>query len=359
MAEVISIIGSGAGADYTTLTLWYSAQGNPTGGTVTVAEMQDQAHTSGFPSGARTTDASNYFVIRPVAGAEFDPVTKSGALIALDGGGTAVIAMQPRPAYTQIRNLGITVTNTSAADSYGIYISSTAGVGITIHSVTCYSFSGRILGNFHRTATTNSEATVYNCLAFDFGTAATGGYSSGFRYLICYNCTEHGGNNGGGTKAQNGFVGSKTFNCIAVSNYTKDFDTPHADSDYCISEDATGPGANSSTGVTIADCFIDADGDDFHIKAGSPLADAGYDYGLVQSMDGPVPTGWPRNDIGCFEFLYCTPSRRKAMRVQYPRPVGRAWRGRLVRAVQSADNRPPVRRRWIKDRQMIAPAAVW
>ena len=50
--------------------------------------------------------------------------------------------------------------------------------------------------------------------------------------------------------------------------------------------------------------FVDAEGGDYHLTAGSPCIDAGTDVGLTLDIEGvPVPQG-AEPDIGAFEFVY-------------------------------------------------------
>ena len=75
---------------------------------------------------------------------------------------------------------------------------------------------------------------------------------------------------------------------------------------WCGNDEKTGGGANHIVTVTDAiggdPAFVDPDGGDYHIGAGSAARDRGVDAGVTTDLDGnPRPVG-AGCDLGAYEF---------------------------------------------------------
>lgn len=160
-------------------------------------------------------------------------------------------------------------------------------------------------------------ATIENCIVYGAGTDCIVVNNTGTAYI--YNCTvaNPDTNRYGISFFDQTTVTIRNTVCFGATGTGADFQhssPSNADIDYVASEDTSASGANSIDSITPANNFVNLTGglEDFHIKTGSVLIDAGLDLwanDIFGSPYGPVDIdGRDRDlqndvwDIGAHEF---------------------------------------------------------
>lgn len=312
MATNISIIDSGGGGDYTTITAWEAdtdldlvAAGDIEIGRIAVGDTQ--THSVNINIKGATTDASNYRQL-DAEGAAWDPVTGTGSTIR-DINGSVRFRVNTGP-ESHRRIIGLrffrdTTTPTTAGNA--IYLDgSGAGqqcIGCTFQRTTASSANldpaGAVAWQGDNISTTTFIA---NCIAF--GNGLNTGFNHGFviaglghaSNLVAYNFVDDGIQFGGG--------GRNLRNCIAIDNGNEDIDMGSGSLDFCMSSDATATGASSHTSETAADNFNDAASNDFtHVDESNAVdgAETQSDFSTdILGVSRPEGSAW---DMGPYELF--------------------------------------------------------
>ena len=149
-----------------------------------------------------------------------------------------------------------------------------------------------------------SNLIVYDYWTTGFQSSQTGVISSG---MTVHNVTCYGASVAG----TRGIVATSAAsrNLLSVSNASYDY---LSSGDYCLSSDATAPGANSLLNKSAADQFISTvvGSENLHLKAGADAIGAGTDLGAsyATDIDGDDRTGlaW---DMGADQLVATGPGR--------------------------------------------------
>lgn len=346
---IISDIGSDPGDDYSTLAAWWTAKaGNlVTADQIQIAECRGELHARGtdavitMTSGTATTDATHYYVIRPMTGAyfrgDFDNVASVARFTS-----TNSIALTIDISYTRV--YGILVSGNSGGgvrrefyaasatnlllDGVGIYNCSASGLNLShtmaaieFGSSNTYQIRNCAINNMYSNATGTTSGKTVKSYGF-FGTTSS---ASGLIYnTTITNIIADNDDSGSDCHASAwGIFGCPTVtNTLAMltvataANGTPtaaDFSTITTQS-YNASEDTTSDGTGSIDSVTPTDEITDTSTTtcDVHLKTGADCLlaatdlsasfttdidgdtrDAGYwDIGADQKSTAPAPTGY-------------------------------------------------------------------
>lgn len=287
MATNVSTIGSGL--DYETPTLWEADTDNDlvSAGDIEVGELNDDfVDSAEFSVLGATTDASNYRLMRPDAGNEYDPVAGTGRSYRINNTGDgfdiseAFFRLQDLLIIDNATAVGVRVH--AAAGSVliqRIFVRSLAGDGIRISDDNC------IVRNCIVDLEANAETK--SCFAVQSSTGNV------MQNCVAYSCEEDGFS----------FTSAATLqNCAAVDNTENDFATSGGTETNNLSSDTTAPGTSSQQSKSAASTFTDAANEDFTLVAGSAAIDNGVDLSgtFTDDIVGNSRSGtW---DIGAYVF---------------------------------------------------------
>lgn len=332
MADNIELIG--AGETHTTIASWEAATdvdltvGTGTG-TREIGELKDAEFAESPIIAGATTEAANYRWLRSASGAEFDHTTKTdGARILNTSAGTYAVQIADTTGFDRFGgsegassgSVGLKCAN----NLYGVYNDGSAA-GIISQIVVYDSIHDD--GSFYPFFPSASGTTLYNCLAFNCESQSgncRGFYTGSAANLTAYNCVVY-DMVASGTSI--GFYRGTVYNC-----YGGDCSTAFQaglSGDYNGADDAsTSQFGNNLQSKAGGDQFVSVGvgSEDFHLKTGADLIDAGNDaHGNDFDIDGAF--AGTRDDIGIHEFVVAAGTQ--LLEREFPRGVGRG----LVRGV--------------------------
>lgn len=278
--------------------------------TVTLSTTADNAtievtvynNNSGLAFDGGTYDSTNYIVYQG------DTTNWDGK-----GGGVQLSGTTyTKDPYMYIKNFVLTAGSTSIALRHG---ETANAFGINLIAIN----GGRFAGY------SNSGANYYiNCVSIDSDTNGFETHTSASTNINCYNCVSVNAGQYGfvAFDRNNGYI--KCYNCVAVGSGTADFANLYSSTiltgNYGASSDETADDffANYINSLVAADAFVDAANDDVHLKLGSDLIDAGYDYsattGANYDIDNVARSGtW---DIGADEYVAAGGAARRMIMIQ-------------------------------------------
>lgn len=349
--EVISVIGSDPGDDYSTLAAWWSDKKGDivSANQIQIAELRGELHDSGASAQlnmdaitAGYVDADHYYVIRTMEGAEFqgDFDDLSGvAVLTQDGGsggGDPLFCVNAYVQHTKMMNFVVKGINDNQLTSF----SAIAGTTIPL---TGYVNSCGVIDIANTKADDTCECRgiyygrVWNCCVVDIEAILTGtddknasaagitiGTTSGNEALnntVAFVNADNQSSNGSADAAAYGIytgVNTTGYNNVACNITASANDQVTASDfagagirDYNASEDSTATGGNSITGITPSDEFVDATAATFNanLKSTSNLIEEGDDLSSEGFSDDMKGTSRPQGDnwdIGCIEYLSST-----------------------------------------------------
>ncbi len=318
MATIIKKIGTGSGADYSTITAWeadlsdggiYSSGDDAIGecqsastftenvtlrGTVTDLDSAKlTVKTSDKHNGTAGTGAilSGYIDITATTSGTVDwtvewlEITGNSVIgeakIRAGGSITPTTTLDNRY-FANLLIYGANIS-TSGADAAGISVLKKAGAAT---NCIIYDLEGTNTSNDYISGVTKESTEtfyVYNCTIHDIKkvAGATGGDARG-TVSITYGGTDY-------LVAKNCIVGSLT---ASSGGSSVCYDSVHGDSDYNLSSDSSAGGSNSLTSKTPGDQFVStvAGSEDLHLKSDADAIDAGVDletaYNAHIEIDG-------------------------------------------------------------------------
>jgi len=293
MATNVSTIG--AGQDYTTLALWESDTGYDLVSAGDIEEghlVDDLTITADQFIGSATADASNYRVLRPDAGNEYDPVTGIGRSFSITSGATdgLVITLE---SFFKLRDLLLIGAQTAQT----IYLTTDSDNALVERCFIRLTGDGN--GIF---IDGDTNVQVFNCIVDgDASHADARGFrvNAGTTTADLYNCVAY-------KLGQFGFqvnVATNIRNCAAVDSVNDvDFSISGGGTkSHNLSSDTSAPGTSAQTSKASADTFTDAANEDLTLKAGSAAIDNGVDLSGTFTDDilGGTRSGtW---DIGAYQ----------------------------------------------------------
>jgi len=295
MATNVSTIG--AGQDYATVALWEAATDNDlvTAGDIEEGHLVDNLTITATQtlSGA-TTDASNYRVLRPDAGNEYDPVAATGRTLTM----TSDIATDGfvfSEGFFRFQDFLII----SAVGAGPIYV--TAGSDNSLVQrmfIRATEGSGAIWSD-----AAGELIIIWNCICD--GTASTASFGIGITAggsSDIYNCTVRDWEDTGIWLTDTG--DNNIRNCASVDSTFNDMDDTGSGvgtKSHNLTSDATALGSSPQIDETTANTFTDADNEDYTLKTGSNAIDNGTDLSgdFTDDILGITRTGtW---DIGAYQ----------------------------------------------------------
>lgn len=304
----------GTGETHTTIQSWESTTQIDlvAGEVIHVGEMKNEAFSGKVNYGGATSNASYYRRLCAKSGAEFDLTDRSGARLVEDSAETTLMVIKEdylklglSEDGTQTGAIGISLTSSSAGNCV---VGADSVTTMRLYNVIAYDSSGTTMMGFVGDSD-QTDIKAYNCIVCNLeGTTSTTGDAYGYRGynfdIVYYNCIAY---KVYADDRASGFDAAECYNCAAANItqavgqlFTFDGDCT---GDYNAGDDANAPGANSVDNITDSDCWDDvaAGQEDFHIKSGCDLVDAGNDaYSVEWDMDGAIAGA--RDDIGCDEY---------------------------------------------------------
>ena len=328
MATVTKTIGT-ASRDYSTITLWEADLDNVgvySSGDDAVGEMyNDSAFDETVVIDSGTTSAIATRTLRPATGEGHDGTAGSGVRIVLtaDAASRVIDLHENKP--NRLDQIEI--------DGNGNWWSSAVGVDTDLSQVITRMLVHGASGSTNNVTGLSAGGCIYaNCIVYDLeqtaGNAkgATGISQAGNTAATCRvrNCTVWNIQNNNGTGTAIGFhmPAASTKSCIncvgggstgTTSGTIRDWNNTNytvATSENNASSDSSANGTGAVTNVVGADAFVSVTGgsEDFHLKSGSVLIDAGQDLGTSEvyavDIDGRNrDTEGDTWDVGADEFV--------------------------------------------------------
>lgn len=309
-----------SGADYSTIASWESDTDNNLLGdgsgsdSIEVGALLNETHTisSAVTIGGATTDDDHYRILRATTGAEYSPITGAGAVVdqTADTYGFLVSEEGVRMERIGVKHTVATHGGTACVAFLNDGVNAN-GATVTLTGVVAIDETTTHTGQGFWVITGEYKVVFNNCIAIGKGANS---FAYGFRnsgtspqvgpeYNNCdaYNCTIN------GFQSSRDIATFKVQNCVSVGAGTADFGlagTSLAVVSNNASSDATAPGTGAVTGVVPADAFTAPASNDFTLKTGSVLIDAGVDLSaffttdLAGNLHGRNGT-W---EIGAYDF---------------------------------------------------------
>lgn len=326
MGDVTSTIGT-TDRHYSTMQAWEDAKDGDLEAVTTrqIGECYDDtAFDEQITIDGSTTTSDYYMWLRAASGEEFDHTDSSGArnvsvaksdgrsqitlkdnyhrLGGSEGASTGSIGTKFQTSFTGAGCIAIQVRHATNCPVSQIVVYETFGGSTTYGFVDTGTTSGIVVRNclvynlYHTSAGdaypfSGPNTTYYNCVVYDV--VSDGDDAYGFQGTVCYNC--YAGNIGGGTGS-----GDKQ----SYINVTGDYNA----ADDTFSSIFTNNLQNKAGG----DQFVSVAGgsEDFHLKTGADLIDAGNDgYSNEFDIDGAV--AGTRDDMGIHEFVAVVVGNRR------------------------------------------------
>lgn len=334
MADNVTSIGSDGGDTYSSVAAWEAGTDNDlsaaTGSsTREIGEMRGEEFTDAVTFFGATTDVNFYRWLRSMDGHEFDHTDKSGARTVVTGTTTMFTSSDDYFRFggsegASSGSVGLKFTNTATSVRNCFNSNSTGSNGAIVKQIVCYDCTAANPGGDIYPFIASDVATFYNCLIFniDADDRVRGFTCVTASDLTAYNCVAYDCTGATGYGFYRGFF----YNCYAGACTTKTFNG--SDGNYNGADNTdTSVFTNNLQSKAGANQFQSVSGgsEDFHLKTGADLIDAGNDaYGNDFDIDGAF--AGTRDDMGVHEFVAAPGGY-----IPFPRPRGmRAGLSKLV-----------------------------
>ena len=348
MATITKTIG--VSQDYATVAAWeadlddggvYDA-GDDAVGTVIDGDLVTESLTIDGGTSVGGGGALNSITLTSTAGGRGDG-TAAGekAVLLVNTNSTNCIDNISTTVPVTISGLTFKKTSNTFGSSTGMIAITSANADVIIEKCLIYSTddSGNDRGIYITAA--GADLTVRNCVIFNWRTELIHDNRAATGRALYYNLSMWDGNSDGFEKSNTGSGNSGTIkNCISAEGGGQDFDfgSSPMTHDYNESNDATATGANSSTGITAANEFVNSGAGNLTTKAGATALAAGIgptgDANVPEDDINDVERSGATCDRGAFEITSGEEPEGTAMQIN----IGDAWKDIAAMQINIGDS---------------------